>query len=128
MPSIDSALGMRFADAFLHKNWPEIATVLNPDVVFQGLTPGKAWDATSAGDLVDRVFSQWREPADDVYEVLDMSTDVVGDRNKVVYRFKIRKPSGDYICEETAYFDAEAGRITRLKILCSGYLPTDGRN
>jgi hypothetical protein len=49
-------------------------------------------------------------------------------RNRVVYRFRARKPDGDYVCEQTAHYDEAKGRITNLRILCTGFLPsTDDR-
>jgi len=46
----------------------------------------------------------------------------------VVYRFRLRNPDGDYVCEQTAYYDEAKGRITNLRILCTGFLPsTDDR-
>ena len=45
------------------------------------------------------------------------------DRHRVVYRFRVRNPDGDHVCEQTAYYDADAGKITKLRILCSGFIP-----
>jgi hypothetical protein len=63
---------------------------------------------------------------DDAYEVLDISTGQVADRQRVVYRYRLRGPDGEYVAEQTAYFDADAGRITKLRILCSGPVPVGG--
>jgi hypothetical protein len=114
VPEIDPKLGERFARAFMRQEWSSVSALLQDDIAFQGVTPAQVWEASSAGDLMDRVFAQWREPVDDIYEVISIVADRVGDRNKVVYRFRIRKPTGDYICEETAYYDAVDGKISRL--------------
>jgi hypothetical protein len=31
---------------------------------------------------------------------------------------------GDYVCEQTAYCGADAGKITKLRILCTGFVPS----
>jgi len=50
-----------------------------------------------------------------------------GNRQRVVYRFRVRNPGGDYVCEQTAYYDTDEDRITKLRILCSGFVPSGGR-
>lgn len=74
------------------------------------------------------MLSQWFEATDDIYEVLDVTTDQVVDRQRVVYRFRVRNPAGDYVCGQTAYYDTGAGRITKRRILCTGFLPSAGRD
>jgi hypothetical protein len=116
--------GERFAAALLAKDWDGVTAVLDPAIDFRGLTPGQPWEAKTPEDLVQHVFSRWFEPSDDIYEVLDISTGQVLDRHRVVYRFRVRNPDGDYLCEQTAYYDADADTITKLRILCSGFLPS----
>ena len=48
--------------------------------------------------------------------ILDIATGQVEDRQRVVYRYRLRDPDGEYVAEQTAYFDADAGRITKLSI------------
>jgi ketosteroid isomerase-like protein len=120
-------VGERFAAALLAKDWEGVTAVLDPAVDFRGLTPGQQWEAKTPDDLVNQVFSRWFEPSDDIYDVLDVSTGQVVDRQRVVYRFRVRNPGGDYVCEQTAYYDTRAGRITKLRILCTRFLPSGGR-
>jgi hypothetical protein len=117
-------VGERFAAALLAKDWDGVTAVLDPAIDFRGLTPGQPWEAKTPDDLVQQVFSRWFEPSDDIYEVLDISTGQVLNRHRVVYRFRIRNPGGDYVCEQTAYYDADADTITKLRILCTGFLPS----
>ena len=117
-------VGERFAAALLAKDWDGVTAVLDPAIDFRGLTPGQPWEAKTADDLVQQVFSRWFEPSDDIYEVLDISTGQVLNRHRVVYRFRVRNPDGDYVCEQTAYYDADPDTITKLRILCTGFLPS----
>ncbi len=120
-------VGERFAAALLAKDWGGVMALLDPAIDFRGLTPGQPWEAKTPDDLVEQVFTHWFEPSDDIYEVLDISAGQIVDRQRVVYRFRIRNPGGDYVCEQTAYYDADADKITKLRILCSGFVPSGGR-
>lgn len=128
MLATDPAVGERFARSLLAKDWESVARVLGADVDFRGLTPGRQWDAHTRDEVIDGVFKQWFEASDDIYEVLAVASDRVVDRGRVVYRARIRNPDGDFVCEQTAYFDTEGDRITRLRMLCSGFLPSSGRS
>ncbi len=37
--------------------------------------------------------------------------------------FQALTPGADCLVEQQAYYDADAGRITWMRVLCSGYLP-----
>jgi len=126
MSPVDISVGERFVDALLAKDWPRLETVLDPEVDMRALTPGQPWEATGTTALVEEVFSHWFGPTDDIYEVLDVATDRIADRHRVIYRFRVRTPDGDHLCEQTAYYDEVDGRITKLRILCSGFLPSAG--
>lgn len=121
-------VGERFAAALLAKDWDGVMAVLDPAVDFRGLTPSQPWEAMTSDDLVQQVLTQWFEAGDDIYEVLDVSTGQVVDRQRVVYRFRICNQGGDYVCEQTAYYDTDAGKISKLRILCTGFLPSGGRS
>ena len=127
MLTIETTVGGRFARAFLAKDWDAVAGVLDPAVDFRGLTPGRAWEATTADELIQLVLRRWLEPTDDVYEVIDVTTDRVVDRERVTYRFRVCNPDGDHVCEQTAYYDTDAEKIVKLRVLCSGFLPSAGR-
>jgi hypothetical protein len=121
-------VGERFARSLLSKDWESMASVLDPAVDFRGLTPSRQWEANLAGTVIDEVFKQWFEPTDEVYEVLSIASDRVVDRERIVYRARLRNPDGDFVCEQTAYYDIQDNRITKLRILCSGFLPAAGRD
>lgn len=128
MLTTETALGERFARSLLSKDWMGVADVLDADLDFKGLTPGRQWEAHTANEVIEGVFKKWFEPSDEIYDVLTIASDRVVDRGRVVYRARIRNPEGDYICEQTAYFDTQGDRITTLRILCSGFLPSAGRS
>jgi hypothetical protein len=128
MTSPDVAVGERFVHALLDKDWTRVESAVDPKIDFRALTPGRPWEATTRKDLIEEVFQQWFEPRDEIYEILAIATDRVVGRNRVVYRFRLRNPDGDYVCEQTAYYDQAKGRVTNLRILCTGFMSsTDDR-
>ncbi len=120
----DISIGERFVGSLLAKDWLGVEDVIDPAIDFRGLTPGSPWEAASAKSLIESVFQVWFEPSDDIYEIVAVSTDQITTRSRIVYRFRVRNEGGDYVCEQTAYYDETADKITKLRILCSGFLKT----
>lgn len=119
-------MGRRFAEAIAQKDAPGLLALLDPDLEFRGLTPGRAWEADSAEDFVDTiVFGKWFEETDHIDGVEDVQTGSVVDRHRFSYQLQITNPDGTFIVEQQAYFDEENDRITWLRILCSGYRQID---
>ena len=75
-------------------------------------------------DLLNGILQTWFGPEDEIYEVLGVSTDAVVDRRRVVYRSRVRNGGHDYVCEQTVYYDEVNDRITMLRLLCSGLVPS----
>ena len=118
-----TGVGGAFAEALLAKEWVHLESLLSSEIDFRGLTPRKQWEASTAKGLIDTVFAQWFGPTVAIYEIIDIATDRITDRQRVVYRFRVHKEECDYVCEQTAYFDEIDGKIVTLRILCSGFLP-----
>jgi translation initiation factor IF-1 len=117
----DTSIGERFVRSLLAKDWSDVEDVMDPAIDFRGLTPDSAWEASSAKNLISSVFQVWFEPSDDI-EIVAVSTDLISTRSRIVYRFRVRNEAGDYVCEQTAYYDETKGKIMNLRILCSGFL------
>jgi hypothetical protein len=116
--------GECFAKALMAKDWGAVGAVLHPEVDVLALTPGRLWEAPTADDLINDVLQTWFGPEDEIYEVLGVSNDAVVDRRRVVYRFRVRNGGHDYVCEQTVYYDEVNDQITKLRLLCSGLLPS----
>ena len=123
METTATGVGGAFAEALLSKEWGHLESLLSSEVDFRGLTPRKQWEASTPKDLIDTVFSQWFGPTVDICEIIDIATDRIVDRHRVVYRFRVHGDEDDYVCEQTAYFDEADGKIVTLRILCTGFLP-----
>ena len=117
--------GERFAQAVAAKDSTALRTVLAGEIDFQALTPGRTWQAATATQVADDiVLGRWFGDDAEIIELCSAVPGQVADRGHVSYRFAVRKPDGDYLVEQQAYYDSDdAGQITWLRILCSGYQP-----
>ncbi|MCB0875836.1 MAG: nuclear transport factor 2 family protein [Solirubrobacterales bacterium] len=117
----DSA-GRRFAAALAAKDFGLIAGLLDPEVDFRGMTPGRSWEASGPGE-VDAVLQQWFEPSDQIDELVEIEEGGVADRGRVGYRFRGHNDDGGFVVEQQAYFTERDGRIDWMRVLCSGFRP-----
>ena len=125
--AVTDGMGPRFARALAAKDTTGLRQVLAPDVDFRGLTPGRAWEASSADELVDEIMlGAWFDEKDEVQELEDVQVGAVVDRQRVSYRLRVANPDGVFLVEQQAYFDVEGDRITWLRVICSGFRPVDG--
>ena len=67
------------------------------------------------------IFGRWFEDADRIDGVDAIECDVVADRRRVGYRFRVTNAEGTFLVEQQAYFGVERDRIDWLRIMCSGY-------
>ncbi len=119
---MEAGIGERFARALAARDAASLKEVLAPDVDFRALTPDKFWDSHDAVEVVDSIFlSEWFEPDDRILGVLNVDIGEIDARHHVSYRFAVERPDGPYQIEQQAYFDVDAGRISWLRILCSGF-------
>jgi hypothetical protein len=119
----DSPLGRAFVEALAAKDFERLTTLLDREIDFRGLTPGRAWEATDSNALVDGILRQWFDDSDEIERVLAVETDSFADRERVSYRLRIHNPDGQFIVEQQAYYAARDGRITWMRVLCSGFRP-----
>lgn len=47
----------------------------------------------------------------------------VGNRTRIGYRLRVANPGGTYIVEQQAFCNLTDGKITWLRVLCSGFVP-----
>lgn len=124
-PREASALGRSFAEALGRKDFAAIGGLLDPEIDFRGLTPGRAWEASGAS-AVDEVLRHWFEESDQLDEILEVKTDAFADRNRVAYSFRGRNPDfGPFVVEQQAYYMERDGRINWMRVLCSGFRRTE---
>jgi hypothetical protein len=118
-------LGSQYVAALAAKDTDRLVALFASDVDFRGLTPRRFWEADSPQRVVHDVLYEWFEPKDVIERIDYVEAGQAGDRERVDYRFLVRNPDGPFIVEQRAYFDVDdAGRISYMRTLCSGYRPT----
>src|SRR3954463_16309207 len=110
-----STLGTRFAEAVATKDADALRELLDPDIDFRGVTPGRFWEAHNPEGVCDIVFGSWFEPSDET-ELRSTETDAFADRQRIGYRFAARNPDGEFLVEQTAYFAERDGRIDWMRV------------
>jgi hypothetical protein len=119
-------IGYQFAQAVAGKDSSTLLELLDPDVNFEGLTPGGSCGATSAQTLVEGILlGGWFGDGIRIDALEDVQTGAVVDRGRVSYRLRLTKPDGTFLVEQQAYFAIENDRINWLRILCSGFRAID---
>ena len=118
-----SVIGRAFVDALSTKDFGRLLDLLDPEIDFRGLTPGRAWEATNSSGVVEQVLHQWFEDSDEIEQVLAIETDSFADRERVGYRLRVRNPDGYFVVEQQAYYTERDGRISWMRVLCSGFWP-----
>jgi hypothetical protein len=116
--------GEHFAQALAAKDSAALCALLDDPVDFQALTPGRHWQATTGRQVAEEIiFEHWFGPGADILELCSVSTGQVSQREHVAYRMRVRRSGRDHLVEQQAYYSAEGGRITWMRVLCSGYQP-----
>ena len=123
---MDIPLGERFARAIAAKDAPALLRLLDPQIDFRAMTPGRTWEAASPAQLVDEVIlGKWFEPADRIDAIEAIENGEVADRESVRYRFRVTNNDGAFLVEQQAYLGVAEDRIAFLRVMCSGFRPID---
>jgi hypothetical protein len=121
----DVTAGRRLADALAAKDRDALVALLGDPLDFQALTPGRHWASADPAQVVDEfVLGHWFGARDVIEALDDVVTGRVGMRRHVAYRLRVRRDETTYLVEQQAYYDeAPDGRMTYVRLLCSGYCP-----
>ncbi len=125
-PSATEPLGAAYVDAVVSGETGRLRELLADDVDFRAVTPRRAWEATTPGDVLDIVLGHWFTPNDGPRELVKTSHDRFADRERVDYRMLVHGADGDTVVEQTAYYEVRDGRIGWMRVACSGFRPVDG--
>ena len=123
-PEADT-LGARFAHAIANGNADDLNDLLQPDVDFRAVTPGRFWEARDAGSVVNDIILGTWFPPHRITAIVDVQASRIGPLDQVRYRFEATLPDGPCVVEQQAYLGAEDGRISWVRITCSGFVPAE---
>ena len=123
---METPVGERFARAVAAKDREALLDLLDPEIDFRAMTPGRFWEETSAVAVVnDVIFGRWFESTDRIEAIEGIEQGTVVDRDRVGYRFRVTNADGTYTVEQQAYLGVHDDRISWLRIMCSGYRPVE---
>jgi hypothetical protein len=115
--------GTEFAEALAARDAARLTEVLASDLDFRALTPNRAWEVSTAAEFVADVLPAWFEEGDHIDGLQLLERSSVADRERIGYLLQGHNGDGAFIVEQQAYYEAEHGRITWLRVLCSGFRP-----
>ena len=116
-------LGTRFARALAAKDFVRIGDLIHPEIDFRGMTPKRSWEASDGDAVIADVLRRWFADSDEIEALERLEGDAFADRERVGYRFRVRKPDGRFIVEQQAFLSARDGQIGWMRVLCSGFRP-----
>lgn len=121
--SIGQDLGNRFAAAVAAKNSAALRAMFADSVDFRALTPKRTWEAGTPAAVVDEVFlGVWFQSSDSM-EIVGAAATRVGERHGFSYRLRGINGNGGFVIEQHAYAVVADGKITWMRLLCSGFQP-----
>lgn len=116
------SLGRQFVEAVVARDLDTLARLVADDVDFRGVTPGRFWEASTPADVVDVVLGNWFGETDHIEALSHLDEgDPVADTQRIGYRFQITNPDGPHVVEQQAYYRERDGRLTYMRVVCSGY-------
>jgi hypothetical protein len=92
------------------------------EVSFKALSPGRFWEASTPDEVASIYFDEWFEETHMLERVTSFEEgEALPDLDRVAFRFELITPSGPRVVEQQTYYQAAEGRITYLRVLCSGF-------
>jgi hypothetical protein len=115
--------GERFARAVATADRAALLQLLASELDFRAMTPGRFWEADTAIEALDVILGTWFGGDRRITAIETIECDRVADLERVGYRFQAVDGGRESIIEQQAYLGVEAGAITWLRIMCSGFRP-----
>lgn len=79
-----------------------------------GTRPRRLWEASTPDALVNDVIDR----------IESVQASQVGTRTRIGYQLHVTNASGSFTVEQQAFLDLTDGKITWLRVLCSGFVPS----
>jgi len=114
----------RFVDALSRRDFDALEDALAPDVKVRLLLPSRVEEIDSAAAARKRIEG-WFGAATQ-FEVLKAGDEPIGERRRMSWRFSLVRTGGPEVIEQVAFADAGERGVTRVDLVCSGFLPAEG--
>jgi TusA-related sulfurtransferase len=106
-------------NAMASRDRPALLGLLAEGVRLRAVLPARQVDLVGAEPVADEMLDWFAEVPEVV--LLASDTDMVGDVLHAGYRFALRGGSVEKVAEQQAYLTVEGGRITTVRLICSGF-------
>jgi hypothetical protein len=119
-------LTLRFTMALATKDAGALRSLFGREVDFRALSPNRVWEARTPDALVhDVILGAWFEAGDAIERIELVQESRIGSRIRIGYRVRVSNADGAFTVEQQAFLDLTDGKITWLRVLCSGFIPAD---
>lgn len=122
-PSATETLGARLAAAIVARDRSSLSSLCATPIEFRAVTPRRFWDAETPTEVADIVLDTWFDGSKQITDVSLVEHDTVGDVQKISYRMSVLTGAGPTVIEQVGYYTEQNGRITHLRLICSGFRP-----
>ena len=113
--------GGRLVRALAARDGASMKDLLDRPLRFKAVTPGRCWESADADHVVDEiVLGTWFPPEASI-DLDTFETEETGGLERVRYRLRVERPDGRYLVEQQGYLECAAGRISAVRLVCSGY-------
>jgi hypothetical protein len=119
--SVYDSTGARFAKALAAKDFDQIATLLHPGIDFRALTPNQSWKARGPEEVIGDVLRRWLEDGIELERLSDLRVEEFSNCQRVAYRLHGHDLDRPFLIDQQAYLEESEGRITWMRLLCSGF-------
>ena len=123
-PSATETLGARFAAAIEARDRTALRGLFATPVEFRAVTPAQVLgrrDAVRRRGHRARHLVRREQAGHRTSDLVE--DDTVGGVSKISYRMSVATESGPAVVEQVAYYRVEDGRITYVRLVCSGFRP-----
>lgn len=119
------AAAARFLEALAERDFDTFGGSLTPDATMTALVPRGLRECASAGEI-GSMFTRWFGDTPD-FELVEAEIGEIGERLHFRWLVRIRAERigiGFFDVEQHAYIETDTGRISRIRLLSSGYCPS----
>ncbi len=125
-PIASTASPQEIGGAFIHAlaamDFGAVERVFSPKVNFRSLVPGSERFASTASAAVGWLRDWFGD--EETIQVLGSKVEMVRDILSIQYRFRVRAKGGEWqVIEQHAFCEITGGRISEMRLACSGFLP-----
>jgi ketosteroid isomerase-like protein len=118
---VANAPGTRLVRAIAEQDEAALTECFAPDAEFRALTPPGLRERSGAVETASLIAGWFGDSTE--LQLLESSSEEVGDRVHVSYRFKGVEEGKPYVVEQQLYCTVADDKITRADLLCSGFRP-----